>query len=81
MLPYNKNLKNYSKLLRKNMTNAEQLLWSKIKGKRPKGLQFYRQKPIGNSIVDFYCPRARLVIELDGKNLRGVLEEIWGNLP
>lgn len=31
-----------------------------------RGYQFYRQKPIGNYIVDFYCPRAELVIELDG---------------
>lgn len=48
------------------MTDAEKLLWSKIRGKQMKGYQFYRQKPIGNFIVDFYCPKANLVIELDG---------------
>ena len=31
-----------------------------------KGFQFYRQKPIGRFVVDFYCPKAKLVIELDG---------------
>jgi very-short-patch-repair endonuclease len=66
MLLYNRNLKEYSRRLRKNMTDAEKLLWSKIKDKQMKGYQFYRQKPIGNFIVDFYCPKANLVIELDG---------------
>ena len=48
------------------MTGAEILFWSKLKGKQLKGLQFYRQKTIGNYIVDFYCPGAKLVVELDG---------------
>ena len=48
------------------MTDAEKLLWSKIRNKQLKGIQFYRQKTIGNFIVDFYCPKANLVIELDG---------------
>jgi very-short-patch-repair endonuclease len=48
------------------MTEAEIKLWSQIRLKRLKGLQFYRQKPIGKYIVDFYCPHARLVIEVDG---------------
>ena len=48
------------------MTDAEKLLWSKIRGKQLNGLQFYRQKIIGDYIADFYCPKARLVIELDG---------------
>jgi len=66
MLQYNKNLKQLSRNLRKNMTNAEKLLWSKIRGKQLGGLQFYRQKIIGNYIADFYCPKARLGIEIDG---------------
>ena len=41
-------------------------MWSRIRGKQLKGMQFYRQKPIGGCIVDFYCPKAELVIELDG---------------
>ena len=66
MLFYNKNLKGYSRQLRTNMTNAERLLWSKIRRKQLQGYQFYRQKIIGNYIVDFYCPKAKLVIEIDG---------------
>ena len=66
MLHYNKDLKQFSRQLRRKMTDAEKLLWSKIRGNQLKGVQFYRQKTIGNFIVDFYCPKADLVIELDG---------------
>jgi very-short-patch-repair endonuclease len=66
MLPYNKKLKPHSRALRKNMTDAEEFLWSKIRRKQLNNLQFYRQKIIGNFIVDFYCPKANLVIEVDG---------------
>ena len=66
MLPYNENLKELSRQLRKNMTDAERHLWAKIRMKQLKGYQFYRQKPIGDYIVDFFCPKARLVIEVDG---------------
>lgn len=66
MLSYNKNLKKFSRELRNNLTDAEQLLWSQIRRKQLKGHQFYRQKIIGNYIVDFYCPKAYLIIELDG---------------
>ena len=66
MLYYNKNLKGYSRQLRKDMTNAERLLWSRARRKQLQGYQFYRQKIIGNYIVDFYCPKAKLVIEIDG---------------
>jgi len=48
------------------MTDAENLLWSRIRRKQLKGFQFYRQKIIGNFIADFYCARAKLIIELDG---------------
>ena len=63
---YNKNLKNFARKLRKNMTEAEVRLWNQIKGKQIANLQFYRQKPLGNYIVDFYCPAKKLVIEIDG---------------
>ena len=66
MLQYGKHLKKYSRRLRKEMTDAETLLWSKIRGKQLKGFQVYRQKTIGHFVVDFYCPKAKLVIELDG---------------
>ena len=48
------------------MTDVERLLWSRIRRKQLKDYQFYRQKIIGDYIVDFYCPKTRLIIELDG---------------
>ena len=66
MLSYNQKLKEISRQLRKNMTNAEKRLWAKIRMRQLQGYQFYRQKPVGDYIVDFFCPRAKLVIELDG---------------
>ena len=48
------------------MTEAERRLWSKLKQKQLEGFQFYRQRIIGRYIVDFYCPIARLVVEVDG---------------
>lgn len=66
MQPYNKNLKLPSRDLRSNMTDAEQMLWQRLRRKQILGLQFYRQKPILNFIVDFYCSAANLVIECDG---------------
>lgn len=66
MLPYNNKLKQYSRELRRNMTDAERFLWSKVRMRQLNGYQFYRQRIIENYIVDFFCPRAKLVIELDG---------------
>ncbi len=66
MQTYNPKLKKFARELRKNMTDAERLLWMKLRRKQLKGLQFYTQKPIGNFIVDFYCPKVKLIIELDG---------------
>lgn len=48
------------------MTEAESFLWQRIRRKQLKGRQFYRQKNIGDYIVDFYCPSAKLIVELDG---------------
>ena len=53
-----------SQVLRKNMTPEEKHL--RYDFLRNSTVQFYRQKVIGNYIVDFYCPKAKLVIELDG---------------
>ena len=66
MLSYDKKLKALSQHLRKNMTDAEKMLWLKLRRKQLKGHPFYRQKIIGKYIVDFYCPKANLVIELNG---------------
>jgi very-short-patch-repair endonuclease len=64
--PYNKTLKQFSRTLRSNMTDAEQHLWFRLRNKQLGGVHFYRQKPLLSFIVDFYCPRAKLVVELDG---------------
>jgi very-short-patch-repair endonuclease len=66
MKKYNPILKKPAKALRKSMTDAERTIWAKVRGKQIHGLQFYRQKPLLSFIVDFYCPKAKLVIELDG---------------
>ncbi len=65
-IPYNRKLQGLARANRKNMTDAELLVWFRIRRKQLKGVQFYRQKIIADFIVDFYCPRARLVIEIDG---------------
>ena len=66
MLRYRRNLKNQSRELRKNMTDSERVLWSRLRRKQLLGVQFFRQKPIGPYIVDFYAAKGRLVIEVDG---------------
>lgn len=48
------------------MTGAELKLWSRLRRKQLLGVQFYRQRPIGPYIVDFYAPQAKLVVEVDG---------------
>ncbi len=52
--------------LRNNMTKAEIVLWSKLKGKQLNDLKFRRQYSINNYVVDFYCPELKLAIEIDG---------------
>ena len=66
MLPYKQHLKSRSRELRTNLTLSERALWSRLRGKQLLDVQFYRQKPIGHYIVDFYAPKAKLVIEVDG---------------
>jgi len=66
VLPYNKNLKGFARDLRKNMTEAEAALWWRLRKRQLNNCQFYRQRIIGNYIVDFYCPGRKLVIEIDG---------------
>ena len=52
--------------LRKNMTEAERILWSALRRKQLSGKRFRRQHPIETFIVDFYCHESRLAIEVDG---------------
>ena len=67
-LPYNHALKEKAKQLRKAGNLSEVLLWNEIKNKKLLRLDFHRQKIIGNYIVDFYCPKLNLVIEIDGSS-------------
>ena len=62
-----KYLKKYRKVLRNNLTPAEARLWTLLKGKQLLGRKFRRQHSIDHMIVDFYCPKEKLVIELDGE--------------
>ena len=64
MKGYNKNSIKLAKTLRKNATPWERKLWYNFLRNYP--IRFQRQKAIGNYIVDFYCAKAKLVIELDG---------------
>jgi very-short-patch-repair endonuclease len=66
VIPYRKDLKPISRTLRTHMTDSEQALWARLRRKQLRGIQFYRQKPIGGAIVDFFAPKAGLVIEIDG---------------
>ncbi|MDE2024823.1 MAG: endonuclease domain-containing protein [Gammaproteobacteria bacterium] len=48
------------------MTDAELKLWSRLRRKQICGVQFYRQKPLGPYVVDFYAPKVQLIVEVDG---------------
>jgi len=64
---YNKNLKQFSRRLRKDSTLS--ILWTNVlKAKRLKGYAFRRQRPIDKYVVDFFCKELRLIIELDGES-------------
>lgn len=66
-LPYNKQLVSRAKDLRKSRSLPEALLWCEIKGGKINGLDFDRQKIIGNYIVDFFCAGVGTVVEIDDK--------------
>jgi very-short-patch-repair endonuclease len=67
-LPYNRTLKEFSRDLRSHSTLSEILLWQKLRASQLRGYAFNRQKPLGNYIVDFYCRKLDLVIEIDGNS-------------
>jgi hypothetical protein len=55
-----------ARTLRKNLTEAEQRLWQKLKQRQIAGVKFRRQQPIGPFIVDFVCFEHRVIVEVDG---------------
>ena len=65
-LPYNPKLKKHARELRQAKMLHEVLFWQQVKRGQINGLDFDRQKIIGDYIVDFYCPEKGVVIELDG---------------
>ena len=56
-----------AELLRQNMTEAEKVLWEVLRNNKFEGYKFRRQHPIHKFIVDFYCHKLQLIIEVDGK--------------
>ena len=52
--------------LRRDQTDAERLLWLRLRDRRLGGLKFRRQKSIDRFVVDFFCADAKLIVELDG---------------
>lgn len=62
-----------AKELRKMETEAEKLLWNRLSKNQVLGLQFRRQHPINRFIADFYCPKIKLIIEVDG-SIHEILE-------
>ena len=52
--------------LRKNMTEAEKILWYRLRNRKLNGLKFRRQHPIDRFVADFFCVEKELVIEIDG---------------
>ena len=59
-------VRNRARELRRDLTQAEALLWDRLRGGQLSGWKFRRQHPIGRFIVDFYCAEAGLVVEVDG---------------
>jgi very-short-patch-repair endonuclease len=66
-VPYDKRLVSRARELRKDTTDAEEIFWDLIRSKKFKGFKFTRQKPIGTFILDFYCARLKLGVEIDGR--------------
>ena|SRR5712691_4482415 len=62
--------------LRKKSTEAEKLLWSRLRNRRIEGLKFRRQHSIGTRVVDFFCAEAQLAIELDGSGHGHYLNQV-----
>jgi very-short-patch-repair endonuclease len=59
-------VKAIAKILRKNSSLGEIMLWKELRSKQMLGYEFQRQKPLGKYIVDFYCAALNLAIEIDG---------------
>ena len=58
----------FAKVLRKEISLPEVLLWQQLRGRRLEGVHFRRQHPIGPFILDFFCAQAKVAVEVDGAN-------------
>jgi very-short-patch-repair endonuclease len=56
----------FAKRLRRNQTDAERVLWFRLRDRRLAGCKFKRQVPIDRYVVDFFCAEAKLIVEIDG---------------
>jgi len=59
-------MKHRARALRKNMPDAERMLWGHLRNRQLSGYKFRRQHPIGSFVVDFVCLEKNLIIEVDG---------------
>jgi very-short-patch-repair endonuclease len=59
-------IRSRARALRKSMSEPEIMLWSRLRGRTPDQPTFSRQHPFGTIVLDFYCPSARLAVEVDG---------------
>jgi very-short-patch-repair endonuclease len=75
IIPYQKHLKERARELRNNSTQSEIILWMHLKGKKIRGYDFHRQKPLSYFIVDFFCNELMLAIEVDGISHTGMKQE------
>ncbi|TKC06494.1 DUF559 domain-containing protein [Pedobacter polaris] len=62
----NSKLFEFSKILRKTQTDAEEIVWQSLRNRKILGFKFRRQHPLDKYIADFYCYEAKLIIEIDG---------------
>ena len=75
IIKYNPKLNELARQLRNNATKSEVRLWQRLKRNQMYGYDFHRQKPIDEYIVDFFCNKLQLAIELDGYSHQ--LLEVW----
>jgi len=64
-------------MLRSNLPKAEVILWSRLKSKGLDGYKFRRQYSVGKFVIDFYCPRLKLAIEVDGDSHFSETSEVY----
>jgi very-short-patch-repair endonuclease len=59
------------RILRKNSTEAEVMVWAKLRGNQALGYKFRRQYSVGAYVIDYYCPALKLAVEIDGDSHSG----------